>query len=135
MIRIAKKAAFLAIFGLAAAAGCKSGAIAEATSQRNRAISAQARAKAKLIFAERCAVCHGVDGAGDGPAASNLDPKPASFRNPKWQTSATDQRIANIIVNGGTAVGLSASMASNPDLADQPEAVAALVERVRSFAK
>jgi len=47
----------------------------------------------------------------------------------------TDDRIAMIIVNGGTSVGLSASMASNPDLQGQPTVVAALVERIRKFAK
>lgn len=135
MIRMPKKTEFLAIFCLATCLGFISKAHAQARSLRSNANSKRARAQAKLIFSERCAVCHGVDGGGDGPAASNLNPRPVSFRNAKWQASATDQRIAKVIVNGGTSVGLSASMASNPDLADQPEVVAALVKHVRSFAK
>ena len=47
----------------------------------------------------------------------------------------TDQQIAMIIVNGGSSAGLSASMAANPDLEAQPDVVAALVERIRKFAK
>ena len=45
----------------------------------------------------------------------------------------SDERIATIIVNGGTSVGLSASMASNPDLEGQPDVVAALIEHIRKF--
>ena len=98
-------------------------------------IAPQARDEALSIFAERCAVCHGVDGGGAGPAAASLNPKPANFRSRKWQSSMSDQRIAMIIVKGGTSVGLSASMASNPDLEGQPGVVAALVERIRKFAR
>ena len=98
-------------------------------------ITPQARDEALSIFAERCAVCHGVDGGGAGPAAASLNPKPANFRSRKWQSSMSDERIATIIVNGGTSVGLSASMASNPDLAGQSDVVAALVEHIRKFGK
>jgi cytochrome c553 len=98
-------------------------------------ITPEARAEALSIFAERCAVCHGVDGDGAGPAASSLNPKPANFRSRKWQSSMRDERIAMIIVNGGQSVGLSASMASNPDLEGRPDVVAALVEHIRQFAK
>ena len=95
----------------------------------------QAREQALSIFAERCAVCHGVDGDGAGPAAASMNPKPADFRSPKWQSSMSDERIAMIIVKGGTSAGLSASMASNPDLEGQPEVVAALVEHIRKLGK
>jgi mono/diheme cytochrome c family protein len=98
-------------------------------------ITPQAREEALSIFAERCVVCHGVDGDGAGPAAASLNPKPANFRSRKWQSSMSDERIATIIVNGGTSVGLSASMASNPDLEGQPDVVAALVEHIRKLGK
>ena len=98
-------------------------------------VSPEAREAANSIFAERCAVCHGDDGGGAGPGAANLNPKPQNFRSRKWQKSMSDQQIAMIIVNGGSSVGLSASMAANPDLEGQPDVVAALVERVRKFGK
>ncbi len=98
-------------------------------------ISPEAREAANSIFAERCAVCHGDDGGGAGPGAANLNPKPQNFRSGKWQKSMSDQQIAMIIVNGGSSVGLSASMAANPDLEGQPDVVAALVERIRKFVK
>ena len=94
-------------------------------------ITPQARSEAKDIFESRCVACHGTDGRGDGPAASNLNPKPRDFHNRKWQKSLSDATIARAIVYGGRAVGVSAQMAPNPDLENEPAVVAALVERVR----
>ncbi|MDE3090191.1 MAG: copper resistance protein CopC, partial [Chloroflexota bacterium] len=33
----------------------------------------------KQIYLQNCATCHGADGKGDGPAAANLNPKPADL--------------------------------------------------------
>jgi len=99
------------------------------------AVSGEARVQAESIFGERCAVCHGDNGEGNGPGASNLNPKPVNFHNQKWQRSISDERIAKAIIYGGQAVGVSASMAPNPDLESKPEIVAALVERIRKLGK
>lgn len=99
------------------------------------AITPQARADAADIFESRCVACHGEEGRGDGPAASNLNPKPIDFHNRRWQKSIDDATIARAIVQGGSAVGVSGEMAANPDLADEPAVVAALVVRVRELGK
>ncbi len=39
-------------------------------------------AKGKDLFVGSCAPCHGMSGAGDGPAAAALNPKPADFETP-----------------------------------------------------
>jgi mono/diheme cytochrome c family protein len=36
-------------------------------------------AKGEEIFAQRCVLCHGSTGHGDGPASISLDPKPRQF--------------------------------------------------------
>jgi len=97
-------------------------------------VPVKARAEAASIFTDRCAVCHGDNGDGKGPAADSLDPKPINFRDAKWQGSVTNEKIAQVIVYGGPAAGLSASMSANPDLKTRPEVVAALVQRIRSLA-
>ncbi len=97
-------------------------------------IPESARTTAASLFGDRCAVCHGPNGDGKGPGAENLNPKPQDFRSRKWQRSVSDEKIAKAIVYGGPAVGLSSSMAANPDLEAQPNVVAALVEHIRSLA-
>jgi len=37
-------------------------------------------ADGRAIFTQRCAVCHGERGAGDGPAAASLNPRPPDLR-------------------------------------------------------
>jgi mono/diheme cytochrome c family protein len=101
---------------------------------RAQTISEAARIAATSLFGDRCAVCHGPNGDGKGPGAANLNPKPVDFRDRKWQRSVTNEKIAKAIVYGGPAVGLSSSMAANPDLEPQPGVVAALVEHIRSLA-
>jgi mono/diheme cytochrome c family protein len=97
------------------------------------AITDDARSKARDIFSERCATCHGADGHGNGPAAVNLKPKPIDFHSQNWQKSITDDTISKAIIFGGRSVGKSGQMAANPDLEDEPEIVAALVEKIRKM--
>ena len=85
------------------------------------------------MFGDRCAVCHGPDGSGNGPGASNLDRKPVNFHDANWQRSVSNEQITKVIVYGGPAAGLSASMTANPDLEAQPEVVAGLVEYIRKL--
>jgi mono/diheme cytochrome c family protein len=105
------------------------------TSKTSSAITEEARKEASDIFKDRCVTCHGEQGHGDGPGASNLMPKPIDFHNSNWQVSVSDADIAKAIVQGGPAVGLSNQMQPNPDLEDKPGVVAALVERIRQWAK
>jgi mono/diheme cytochrome c family protein len=99
------------------------------------AITEDDRAKARDIFTERCATCHGADGHGNGPAAVNLKPKPIDFHSQNWQKSVTDGSITKAIVFGGRSVGKSGQMAPNPDLENEPAIVAALVEKIRKWGK
>jgi mono/diheme cytochrome c family protein len=92
-----------------------------------------ARAAAQEIFATRCFTCHGVNGAGNGPASAGLTPPPRDFQDPAWQASVTDEHIRQIIQYGGAAVGKSAAMPANPDLTGKPEVVEALLAHVRSL--
>jgi len=90
-------------------------------------------AEAKAVFASRCAMCHGVAGAGDGVAAAGLTPKPRDLSLAAWQGSVTDDHIATVITKGGPAVGLSPLMPAHADVAAKPMVMAALVQHVRGF--
>ena len=90
---------------------------------------------AKTLMADRCAVCHGENGDGQGPTALSMNPPPRNFHDAKWQKSVTDKTLAKAIVDGGSAVGVSASMPGNPDLANRPDVVAAMVKQIRAWGK
>ena len=96
-------------------------------------VSARARAEADVIWADRCANCHGTRGMGDGPGARALPVKPRVLADSTWQHQVTDEHIATVITEGGRAVGLDANMAANPDLKAKPEVLRALVEKVRAL--
>jgi mono/diheme cytochrome c family protein len=54
----------------------------------------------KSLFEEKCRICHGADGKGDGPAAPALNPRPSDFTNPKFWQGDVDKKIAKTIRNG-----------------------------------
>lgn len=116
-------------------AGSKSKAAKAKKEASASGISPAAVAEAKSIYSSRCATCHGATGRGDGPGASNLDPKPRDYSDAEWQKTVTDDEIEKVIVYGGAAVGKSPIMVANPDLNGKPEIVKALREMVRGFAQ
>ncbi len=114
------------------------GATAAATSPPATAIVGAASAvpadqEARRIFDQRCMMCHGSSGKGDGPSSGTLDPKPRDFTDHAWQKATADAEIQTAIVKGGPGVKKSPLMPPNPDLADEPDVVSALVTIVRGF--
>jgi cytochrome c551/c552 len=92
-------------------------------------------ANAKMLFQDKCALCHGMDGTGNGPSAVQLNPKPRNYTDATWQASVSDDDIKQIIVLGGQAVGKSISMPPNPDLKNDAATLDGLVKIIRGFAK
>jgi len=119
-----------ALISIVAVSGCNKNSGSSAPP-----ISPAAKQEAAEIFSSRCTVCHGATGAGDGPGSAGLSPKPRNFQDKAWQDSVKDDYVANIIKNGGGAVGKSAAMPPNPDLVEKTEVVNALVAHVRGLAK
>ena len=87
------------------------------------------------IYTNRCVVCHGETGKGDGAGSAALDPKPRDFTSAEWQGEVSDDHLTKIIVYGGTAVGKAPTMPANPDLDAKPAVVAELVKYIRGLAK
>jgi mono/diheme cytochrome c family protein len=54
----------------------------------------------KDIYDNKCAICHGKDGKGAGPAAGSFSPPPAKFADPGFWQGNVDQKIADAINNG-----------------------------------
>lgn len=72
----------------------------------------------QALFAEHCALCHGVEGGGDGPAGLPLVPMPRDFRVGRFKFDAdgdgrtgTDRDLFLVIRDGAGAVGGNPVMA------------------------
>lgn len=59
----------------------------------------------KALYGEKCMICHGADGKGNGPAAAALSPKPKDFNRPEfWKQKNVDQIITTQVKNGKGAM-------------------------------
>ena len=74
----------------------------------------------KAIFAQRCAMCHGEKGAGDGALAATMPEgqKPRNLTSGAYKYATDDAKLKEIIQKGGAAVGLSVMMPGQADLND-----------------
>jgi high-affinity iron transporter len=63
-------------------------------------------ARGRALFADNCAVCHGASGAGDGPQAAALTPRPSNFHDAARFRGVTPYALYNSISLGvaGTAM-------------------------------
>jgi len=89
--------------------------------------------KARGVYAERCVVCHGKDGAGDGPSAKGMTPRPTNLREHTWHQAISDDELRLVILQGGPARQKSPTMPPSHDLEEDPALLAALVHVVRGF--
>ena len=93
LIAIANLILLVAVFPITA---CAQGKQAPAASEAG-----------KVLYDDKCAHCHGIEGAGDGSAAENLLPRPRDFtrgiykiRSTESGQLPTDQDLFDIISNG-----------------------------------
>ena len=94
------------------------------------AVHAADPANGQHLFAQNCALCHGMSGKGDGTGSAALDPKPRDFTNAAYMQKLSDQEIRNTIRYGG-AMKKMPQMPSNPQYNDQE--LSDLVAYVRSL--
>ena len=52
------------------------------------------------VVAERCVLCHGTSGKGDGPGGATLNPKPRNWTEHGYMESRTDDQLYEVIFNG-----------------------------------
>jgi len=52
------------------------------------------------VFAKRCALCHGVDGHGDGVGSKGLKPQPRNFHDRAYMSTRPDSALLRVIHQG-----------------------------------
>ena len=60
--------------------------------------------RGKHLFQDYCAHCHGRQGDGDGFNAEFLDKDPAELSNPMFQAKRSNEKLFQVISEGGTKV-------------------------------
>jgi len=56
------------------------------------------------IVTERCVLCHGTSGKGDGPGGAALNPKPRNWTDHTYMGTRTDDQLYDVIFNGKGAM-------------------------------
>src|SRR5262245_46556185 len=76
--------------------------------------------KGKTVYETRCSPCHGPEGAGDGPAAAALTPKPRNFRDPAFWSGRTVAQLRLAVRDGrpGTLMAPFAGVLSDAEIDD-----------------
>jgi mono/diheme cytochrome c family protein len=77
-------------------------------------------AHGKGVYDVRCAPCHGENGAGDGPAAAAIVPKPRNFRDPAFWKARSTQQLRLAVRDGrpGTLMAPFAGVLSDAEIDD-----------------
>ena len=56
--------------------------------------------KGKSLYEQKCLICHGAGGKGDGPAAAALNKSPADLNNPELWQGDVEKEITDVVRNG-----------------------------------
>ena len=86
-------------------------------------------AHGRKTFLNNCAMCHGQQGLGDGPAGASLNPKPRNFVEGKWKQGGRTQDLFKTLQTGipGSSMVSFKSLPKNDRWA--------LVQYIRSITK
>jgi high-affinity iron transporter len=82
------------------------------------AAHAEEASRGRIVYVTRCAPCHGPQGAGDGPAAAAITPKPRNFREPEFWNGRTRAQLLVVVRDGrpGTMMAPFAGVLSDADI-------------------
>jgi mono/diheme cytochrome c family protein len=56
------------------------------------------------IYSEKCSLCHGPNGKGDGPGGAALNPKPRDHTDGAYMNARTNEQLLEVIHNGKGAM-------------------------------
>ena len=84
-------------------------------------------AQGAAVYTQRCVLCHGAGGKGDGPASASLNPKPRNHTDGTYMNTQTDAQLLEVIHNGKGAMPAWKTVLSEDE-------INAVLRHVRSLA-
>lgn len=67
--------------------------------------SEESKGRGAMVFTQRCAVCHGERGRGDGPSAVSLGARPADLASPDIRVQPDGRLFWKIAIGRGPMPG------------------------------
>jgi len=104
-----------------------SGSPSTGTSETSTAGTATAGDLGSRVYSQRCVLCHGPQGKGDGPGAAGLNPKPRNHTDGSYMNGRTDEQLLEVIRNGKGVMPAWGKVLSD-------EEIHAVLKHVRSLA-
>jgi mono/diheme cytochrome c family protein len=80
------------------------------------------------VYTERCVLCHGPQGKGDGPGSVGLNPKPRNHTDGSYMNARTDEDLLAVIRDGKGAMPAWKAVLSEQE-------IQAVLKHVRSLAR
>ncbi|MDH4183268.1 MAG: cytochrome c [Nitrospinota bacterium] len=101
-----------------------------------KSVNAAVLKRAKDNYKVHCSTCHGVNGDGNGELAESLGEgvKPRNHTDAKIMSARKDEQIADVITNGGEAMGFNSAMPPFGTVLSGEE-IKGLVEYIRVLCK
>ncbi len=101
------------------------------------AVVAQDVELGQAVYAVRCAICHGVDGDGNGPAATSLDPRPRDLRRGwyKIRTTSSGQLPTDADLVRVITLGMPGTTMPGWEDVLTDEEILSVVEYVKTFSR
>ena len=78
----------------------------------------------RSLYNDKCALCHGIRGNGQGPAGPTLSPPATDFTSPSYWQKTNDTKIAGAIKNGVGAM---------PAFDLRPDEIRAIISYIKTF--
>ena len=70
------------------------------TAPGQRVVTAVSRERAEAVYLQKCAICHGERGDGQGPRRGSLFKKPPDFRQVAWREGKSLEQVRSVIRDG-----------------------------------
>lgn len=70
--------------------------------------SAEAQARGREIFVDKCALCHGIRADGRGVRRQGLSGSPANFQSAEWRAAATPKGVYRVLRDGERGTSMPA---------------------------